>query len=64
MGAASSAARRSDLTVANLPGVSARHFPLCMHNLMGGLRKDHHLRHGGRQQLSLFLKVRVGQCCG
>lgn len=51
------AQRRSDLTLANLPAVSARHFPLCMHTLMQSLRRDHHLRHNGRQQLSLFLKV-------
>ena len=49
-------ARRSDLTPANLSAVSARHFPLCMQHLMVSLRRDHHLRHNGRQQLSLFLK--------
>ena len=49
--------RRSDLTPGNLPAVSARHFPLCMHGLMQALRREHHLRHNGRQQLSLFLKV-------
>ncbi|GAX81494.1 hypothetical protein CEUSTIGMA_g8923.t1 [Chlamydomonas eustigma] len=57
LGAAGNQARRSDLTVANLTSVSARHFPLCMHNLMQTVRRDHHLRHQGRQQLSLFLKA-------
>jgi DNA primase large subunit len=49
--------RRSDLTPANLNAVATRHFPLCMQQLMVSLRRDHHLRHNGRQQLSLFLKA-------
>lgn len=31
-------------------------YPLCMQNLLNGLRHDHHLKYSGRQQLSLFLK--------
>ncbi|CAI4938200.1 ATV_HP_G0114700.mRNA.1.CDS.1 [Saccharomyces cerevisiae] len=31
-------------------------YPLCIKNLMEGLKKNHHLRYYGRQQLSLFLK--------
>ncbi|XBW37062.1 hypothetical protein QEN19_002640 [Hanseniaspora menglaensis] len=32
------------------------HYPLCMQNLLSGLRSDSHLKYTGRQQLSLFLK--------
>ncbi|KAL6928918.1 hypothetical protein ACO0SA_002248 [Hanseniaspora valbyensis] len=31
-------------------------YPLCMQNLLTGLRNDSHLKYQGRQQLSLFLK--------
>ena len=37
--------------------LATRHFPACVRNLHDGLRKDHHLRHQGRLQYGLFLKV-------
>ncbi len=45
----------SGLTAENV-SMYIKDMPLCMHNLMNALKKDHHLRYIGRQQLSLFLK--------
>ncbi|MEW5310099.1 MAG: hypothetical protein WDW38_001929 [Sanguina aurantia] len=45
-----------EVTARSLPELAARHFPLCMTGLMTHLSADRHLRHGGRQQLNLFLK--------
>ena len=47
------------VNLSNLPAVAQAHFPLCMSNLMQNLAADRHLRHMGRQQLGLFLKVSV-----
>ena len=46
----------STVSLEDLDGVAMRSFPLCMRHLYNKLRDDHHLRHGGRQQLGLFLK--------
>ncbi|GIL80523.1 hypothetical protein Vretimale_16045 [Volvox reticuliferus] len=46
-----------DVSASNLHHLAARHFPLCMSHLMGILHSERHLRHGGRQQLGLFLKA-------
>eukprot|EP00798_Chlamydomonas_sp_ICE-L_P028040 gene28040-31142_t len=51
-----SSQRRGDVTAANVHNISAKHFPLCMQNLTQQLHSEHHLRHSGRQQLTLFLK--------
>ncbi|KAF8324690.1 eukaryotic and archaeal DNA primase, large subunit-domain-containing protein [Cantharellus anzutake] len=34
-----------------------KHFPLCMRHVHGGLRQNRHLKHQGRLQYTLFLKV-------
>ncbi|XP_060082049.1 DNA primase large subunit-like [Ylistrum balloti] len=36
--------------------LSKQSFPMCMQQLHESMRRDHHLRHGGRQQYGLFLK--------
>eukprot|EP00808_Paulinella_micropora_P016238 g27061.t1 len=45
------------VTKEQLPMLSEQSFPLCMHMLYKGLKKDNHLKHGGRMQLGLFLKA-------
>ena len=37
--------------------LARQHFPMCMRNLHGNLRRNHHLKHFGRLQYGLFLKV-------
>jgi DNA primase large subunit len=44
------------VSVKEIPGLSERSFPLCMHVPNKELHKNAHLRHGGRMQLGLFLK--------
>lgn len=44
------------VTAAMLPMLQKESFPLCMSLMMDSLKKSHHLKHTGRQQLGLFLK--------
>ena len=45
------------VTKEQLPQLAASpSFPLCMSALYSGLKQEHHLKHGGRMQLGLFLK--------
>ena len=44
------------VSLADVDALSERFFPLCMRTLYKALMSDHHLRHGGRLQLGLFLK--------
>ena len=41
---------------AMLPTLAKESFPLCMSVMMDALKRTHHLKHQGRQQLGLFLK--------
>jgi len=45
------------LSVADIDAVAKRSFPLCMKTLYAQLKTAGHLKHGGRQQFSLFLKA-------
>mmetsp|Transcript_24278 Transcript_24278/g.34262 ORF Transcript_24278/g.34262 Transcript_24278/m.34262 type:complete len:493 (-) Transcript_24278:370-1848(-) len=44
------------VTKAEIPMLSERSFPLCMQHLTVMLKKENHLKHGGRMQFGLFLK--------
>ena len=37
--------------------LARQHFPMCMRNLHDNLKRNHHLKHFGRLQYGLFLKV-------
>lgn len=47
------------ITADMIKGLAVKNFPFCMRNLQDGLNRDHHLKHEGRQQYSLYLKVRL-----
>ncbi|XP_019434312.1 PREDICTED: probable DNA primase large subunit isoform X2 [Lupinus angustifolius] len=45
-----------EISLKDIDQVVKSSFPLCMRHLFEKLREDHHLKHGGRMQLGLFLK--------
>ena len=47
------------LTAEMIDEMAYKHFPACMRNLHMALRKDKHLKHFGRLQYGLFLKVLI-----
>ncbi|KAF4390549.1 hypothetical protein F8388_006046 [Cannabis sativa] len=47
----------SEISVKDIEALAKSSFPLCMRHLFDKLKEDHHLKHGGRMQLGLFLKV-------
>lgn len=48
-----------EITAEMVDELARRHFPACMRNLHESLRRDKHLKHFGRLQYGLFLKVRL-----
>ncbi|GFP99472.1 probable DNA primase large subunit [Phtheirospermum japonicum] len=46
----------AEISLKDIDQVAKSSFPLCMRHLFDKLREDHHLKHGGRMQLGLFLK--------
>jgi len=47
----------SGITPEQIDALAARSMPLCMRGLHGALRREHKLKHWGRQQYGLFLKA-------
>ena len=47
---------RTQITADMIDKLASTSFPLCMRQMNDALRSTHHLKHGGRQQYSLFLK--------
>lgn len=48
--------RNLKLNLSDLDANAYNHFPLCMKEMHDHVRKEHHLRHTGRVQYTLFLK--------
>ncbi|KAL8279338.1 hypothetical protein RQP46_008375 [Phenoliferia psychrophenolica] len=46
------------ITAEMVPSLAVTSFPMCMRSMQDTLKSSHHLKHEGRQQLNLFLKVR------
>lgn len=47
-----------ELKAEMIDDLSKKHFPMCMRTLHDSLMRDNHLKHYGRLQYGLFLKVR------
>lgn len=45
------------VTAEMVEDIARKHFPACMLNLYIRLKRDKHMKHFGRLQLTLFLKV-------
>ncbi|KAE8730121.1 putative DNA primase large subunit [Hibiscus syriacus] len=53
----SQANKVGEISLKDIDQIAKISFPLCMRHLFEKVREDHHLKHGGRMQLGLFLKV-------
>ncbi|KAG6425511.1 hypothetical protein SASPL_115952 [Salvia splendens] len=45
-----------EISLRDIDQIARSSFPLCMRYLFEKIKEDHHLKHGGRMQLGLFLK--------
>ncbi|CAL1704388.1 unnamed protein product [Somion occarium] len=54
---ASSSESTGKITAEMIDDMARKHFPMCMRHLHECLRRDRHLKHHGRLQYGLFLKV-------
>ncbi|KAK7319021.1 hypothetical protein RJT34_03730 [Clitoria ternatea] len=52
----SQSSEHGDISLKDIDQIAKSSFPLCMRHLFDKLKEDHHLKHGGRMQLGLFLK--------
>ncbi|KAJ9554578.1 hypothetical protein OSB04_018623, partial [Centaurea solstitialis] len=52
----SQAKELGEMSLKDIDQAARTSFPLCMRHLFDTVREDHHLKHGGRMQLGLFLK--------
>lgn len=57
MGENAAAGSGDDLKAEMIDEIAKKHYPMCMKTLHERLRRDHHLKHFGRLQYGLFLKV-------
>uniref|UniRef100_A0A6B2L438 DNA primase large subunit C-terminal domain-containing protein n=1 Tax=Arcella intermedia TaxID=1963864 RepID=A0A6B2L438_9EUKA len=48
--------KEGEIDISQLDSLSDSSMPICMKNIHKALRRDHHLKHGGRMQYGLFLK--------
>ncbi|KAK9933481.1 hypothetical protein M0R45_020678 [Rubus argutus] len=46
----------AEISLRDIDDIAKSSFPMCMRHLFEKLREEHHLKHGGRMQLGLFLK--------
>ncbi len=58
---AADAGNAENIKAEQIDSLAKKHFPLCMRTLHENLLRDHHLKHFGRLQYGLFLKVRYLQ---
>lgn len=56
-GGATSSSPVDGITAEMVDEIARKHYPMCMRHLHEGLRRDRHLKHFGRLQYGLFLKV-------